>query len=242
MSSKNLSKKLTILIAALVAAFLLFSLSRLMAVNGVRTGSYINPNVASEVVEGTIFDRNGKILSAGSSSGRTYPQNEHALFLIQETENIYSDYIAPHPGYEEPTTYGDSIYLTIDSDIQYLLDKAVQDLSVYQTFYKAFGFIIDAHTGEVLALLDGSLPSEIGGIKTKLVMKTTDISGKTTSDKPKKTYSSDAADFLKIYRETAVKNIEDKYLVYLGTSNGLSKGIDQTILNLRAGLKSQSKL
>lgn len=231
-----------ILIASVVAILLLVSLGRLMAVNGIRTGSYTNPNVASKVVDGTVFDRNGKILSISTAEGRTYPYSNHGLSLIKETETLFKDVLSPHPGYEEATTYGENVFLTIDSDFQYLLDKAASDLKSYQYFDKAFGFIMDSATGEIMAILDSSLLSEVNGIKTSVIRKTEDINGKATDSGNSVVFSSDNADFLKIFSEKSLKKIDDKYLIFLGTSTGISRGIDQVILSLKAGLKSQSKI
>ena len=50
-------------IAILVILVLVGVLAELMISNGVRTGKYDNPNVATHVVRGTIYDRNGRALA-----------------------------------------------------------------------------------------------------------------------------------------------------------------------------------
>jgi len=156
----NISRLLlTLGIVALVAVLLLLAKSVLNF--GVKSGKYVNPNVASRVIEGTVYDRNGRPLSmpvpvlddAGEavSRTRTYPANFHACQLIDEVEQYFGSTIAPRPGYDEAVTYGSDIYLTIDFDIQYVLDLAVQDLYQKQQPAYVTAFIMDCKTGEVLA-------------------------------------------------------------------------------------------
>ncbi len=202
-------------------------LAVLMISDGVRAGKYFNPNVATQVVRGTIYDRNGRALAIevpenniyvsssenndivaqilalhlNSTPGemlnliskadaespvlvrrsvkadvyrsimddlakneipdatvslrkeytRTYPAAFHAAQLIQETEEVYNKVLSPNPGYDESTTYGSDIYLTIDLDIQYLLDLTVQQVYEMQRPDYAVAFILDTQTGELLA-------------------------------------------------------------------------------------------
>lgn len=83
---------------------------------------------------------------------RTYPAGFHAGQLIAETESVMSRVLSPNPGYDENTTYGDDVYLTIDLDIQYLLDLAVQQVSEVQHPDYAVGFLLDIQSGDVLAV------------------------------------------------------------------------------------------
>lgn len=83
---------------------------------------------------------------------RTYPAGFHAGQLISETESVLSGVLSPNPGYDENTTYGDDVYLTIDLDIQYLLDLAVQQVAEVQHPDYAVGILLDIRSGDVLAL------------------------------------------------------------------------------------------
>ena len=58
---------------------------------------------------------------------------------------------SPNPGFDELTTYGNDVYLTLDLDIQYLLDQAIQQVFEIQGPDYSVGLIIDVATGEVLA-------------------------------------------------------------------------------------------
>lgn len=156
----NISRLLlTLGILALITVLLL--LAKTILNFGVKSGRYVNPNVASRVIEGTVYDRNGRSLSMpvpildsegeAVSRTRTYPANFHACQLIDEIEKSFKDVIAPRPGYDEAVTYGSDIYLTIDFDIQYVLDLAVQELYKKQNPTYVTAFIMDYNTGEILA-------------------------------------------------------------------------------------------
>ena len=216
-----------LVVALLVIVMLVVILAELMISNGVRSGKYSNPNVATHVVRGTIYDRNGRVLalevprttvlvrknsrhieaiaqvvsiaenatpdeilhiieassddfvpvasnldsekvnlitanlekSSISESDvsfrkdytRTYPATYHAAQLLYETEKVYDKVLSPAPGFDELTTYGNDVHLTIDLDIQYLLDPAIQQVYEIQSPDYAVGLIIDIKTGEVLA-------------------------------------------------------------------------------------------
>lgn len=207
------------------------ALGQLMVYKGARTGHYVNPNVATQVVRGTIFDRNGRALaievprynvyadfttkaeSADLNAAsqvlaiytdktpaemykllqdtqterkliahdiplttvdalksallhanipsdvititkeyeRTYPAAFHAAQLIDETEQVFDHVLSPYPGFDELTTYGSDVYLSIDLDIQYLLDLAVQQVYDIQKSDYSLAFIADVTTGQVLA-------------------------------------------------------------------------------------------
>ena len=52
-----------LVVSILVIVVLIGLLAELMISNGVRSGKYSNPNVATHVVRGTIYDRNGRVLA-----------------------------------------------------------------------------------------------------------------------------------------------------------------------------------
>ena len=82
---------------------------------------------------------------------RTYPAAFHAAQLIQETESVFEKVLKPIPEYDKSTTYGNDVYLTVDLDIQYLLDLATQQIFELQSPDYSVAFILDAASGEVLA-------------------------------------------------------------------------------------------
>jgi len=150
---------LTLGILASLAAIVLAA--RTILNFGVKSGKYANPSVASRVIEGTVYDINGKPLSMpvpvydhennAVSRARTYPANFHAAQLISEVERYFDSVIAPRPGYNEAVTYGNDIYLTIDYDIQYILDLVVQDVFRKQNPAYVTAFIMDVQTARILA-------------------------------------------------------------------------------------------
>ena len=156
----NISRLLLAVTLLAVISVLVIVASRIFSF-GIRSGKYVNPIVASHVVEGTVYDRSGRPLSMqvpvydeeGNtvSRTRTYPANFHAAQLISEVEDRYSSLISPRPGFSEAVTYGSDIYLTLDFDIQYILDLAVQDVYRIQRPGFVTAFILDAQTGEVRA-------------------------------------------------------------------------------------------
>lgn len=216
-----------LVVALLVIVILVVILAELMISNGVRSGKYSNPNVATHVVRGTIYDRNGRVLALEVPSTtvlvrknsrnieaiaqivsiaadatpdeilhiiqassedfvsvasdldaesvslissnlekssipdgevtfrkdytRTYPATYHAAQLLYETEKVFDSILSPAPSFDELTTYGNDVHLTIDLDIQYLLDPAIQQVYEIQSPDYAVGLIIDIATGDVLA-------------------------------------------------------------------------------------------
>ena len=193
-----------LVVALLVIVILVVILAELMISNGVRSGKYSNPNVATHVVRGTIYDRNGRVLALEVPSTtvlvrknsrnieaiaqivsiaadatpdeilhiiqasseeyvsvasdldaesvslissnlekssipdgevtfrkdytRTYPATYHAAQLLYETEKVFDSILSPAPSFDELTTYGNDVHLSIDLDIQYLLDPAIQQV------------------------------------------------------------------------------------------------------------------
>ncbi len=156
----NISRILLALTLLAVISVLVIVAGRIFSF-GVRSGKYVNPNVASHVVEGTVYDHSGRPLSMqvpvydedGNtvSRARTYPANFHAAQLISEVEDRYKALIAPRPAFAEAVTYGSDVYLTIDFDLQYILDLAVQDVYRIQRPSHVTAFILDAGTGEIRA-------------------------------------------------------------------------------------------
>lgn len=267
----NISPFLLVLSFIAILA-LLISFAKMMVFQNLSSGKYRDPNVAGKIVEGNIYDVNGKTLSmqvpvyniffdlgrmssaelddacnlvalytdlkssdiqrrcnnsktsffmveddidqsivdqfktevetAGLSSSitvektfkRIYPSQFHAAQIINETEKCLAFLLSPRPGYNTSTTYGKNIYLSLDMDIQYLLDVACAELYNQQKTSYVTGCIINAETGFITActtypyydlnnasdkdLTNKALLSEINGIKVKIVDKITDNDGK----------------------------------------------------------------
>ena len=93
--------------------------------------------------------------------GRMYPSTFHLSQIIGfvNTENKglegleYSldDILLPYPQLDEKITYGSDVTLTIDLDIQYLVDVAVQDIVYEHSPDYVMAMVMSAKTGEILA-------------------------------------------------------------------------------------------
>lgn len=94
-------------------------------------------------------------------SVRSYPSLFHAAQLIGFTnaegvgsegiEYSYDDILSPYPGLDEEVTYGDDISLTLDLDVQYLVDVQVQEVAIEHSPSYIMAMVADARTGDVLA-------------------------------------------------------------------------------------------
>ena len=226
-TSKGNISTLLLIVTLIVMLVAIGFLAELMVSDRVRAGKYVNPYVASQVVRGTIYDRNGRalaievpkncvyirpgaedkdtisqilavytgktpseilaLLNRRSDSpilvysdlttreatqlqeeldrnsidsndvqvvkeySRVYPAAFHAAQLIDETESVFNHVLSPVPGFNETTTYGSDVYLTIDLDIQYLLDLAVQQVYEVQSPEYCVAFVLDIASGDTLA-------------------------------------------------------------------------------------------
>jgi len=108
--------------------------------------------IAKRKVEGIVLEKR---------YGRTYPQQFHAAQIIgfTNTENqgleglelAYDLELSPYPLLADTTTYGADIQLTLDMDLQFLLDaQAVEIDNLHHGDY-VLGIILGAKTGEILA-------------------------------------------------------------------------------------------
>lgn len=94
-------------------------------------------------------------------TGRTYPASFHASQIIgfTNTENVgiegieykYNDLLSPYPSLNESTTFGATVQLTLDLDIQYLMDVQVQNIIKNEDPDYIMAIITNAKTGEILA-------------------------------------------------------------------------------------------
>ena len=82
---------------------------------------------------------------------RIYPFESHGIDIIKETEAVLHDYIKPVPRYNTEITYGSDIYLTLDADIQYLLDSALDKALSEESADFGVGAVIEARNGKIRA-------------------------------------------------------------------------------------------
>ncbi len=220
----------------LLAVFLLAQCIRIVVKGAQPQASYDDPQVAQDVVRGTIYDRNGKILAMETptwacvfflreipdivlaselaapyvgmtplqiqklcegrtnyvmvnrkieeedalklqeaasrahlsngvvvekGSGRTYPASFHASHIVGFTnldgtgvegiELSQDKVLQPRPQMGVETTYGSDVYLTLDVDIQYLLDLQVQQIVNEHDPDYVMAIVMDANNGDILA-------------------------------------------------------------------------------------------
>lgn len=251
---------LTVLIlAGLIGIGILYMLP-----DGIKSGRYNNPNIASTIIQGSIYDRNGRALSMqipeNDAYRRTYPCSFHASQLIHEAETVLANYINPRPGFNEAVTYGKDVYLTIDFDIQYVLDIATQMIFTQQKCNSAVGLIADAVTGEVLAVstypyydlnstknvgknkaLLSSLKIGENSVNTSVISKITDSDGNTIYQNDHYTsfgFTTDVDSTLTLLdAENAlykvVPSLENpKYVIFIGAQNPQIPETDSEIINL----------
>jgi len=93
--------------------------------------------------------------------GRSYPASFHASQLIgfvsaenkglEGIEYSFDDYLLPYPEINKDVTYGDNIRLSIDIDMQYLLDVQVQSIALKHSPDYVMAMIMGAKDGEVYA-------------------------------------------------------------------------------------------
>ncbi len=93
--------------------------------------------------------------------GRQYPQVHHASSLLgfanrenkgmEGLELVYESELNPIPQLNEKVSYGDNIYLTIDMNLQYILDDAVLNMIEEHKAESAAAILLDGKSGEILA-------------------------------------------------------------------------------------------
>ncbi len=82
-----------LVIALLAMAVIAAVVTELMLTDGVRAGRYNNPNVASKVVRGTIYDRNGRALALEITKNRLYlvPEEVTEKEIMAQVLSIHLD-------------------------------------------------------------------------------------------------------------------------------------------------------
>ena len=100
--------------------------------------------------------------SPGGGFGRFYPQGRLASHVVgyvgadnvalDGIEYTFNDDLAPQPvGKDNDTVYGNQVFLTIDLDIQYLVDKVARAALAADKADSITVLVMDAHSGEILA-------------------------------------------------------------------------------------------
>src|SRR5208337_313429 len=95
-------------------------------------------------------------------SGRFYPQGRLASHVVgyvgadnvalDGIEYTFNDDLAPQPvGKDSDTVYGNQVFLTIDLDMQYLVDKVARAALTADRADSMTVLVMDAHSGEILA-------------------------------------------------------------------------------------------
>jgi cell division protein FtsI (penicillin-binding protein 3) len=102
------------------------------------------------------------IVKVEKKEGRDYPYTFHAAQSIgfvgsdnkglEGIEYTMNDYLSPSPKLNEEITYGDDVKLTLDMDIQYLVDLEVQNINRDFDPESIVGIVLDAKTGDILAM------------------------------------------------------------------------------------------
>ena len=92
-TSKGNISTFMLVIALLAILAIAAVITELMLTDGVRAGRYNNPNVASKVVRGTIYDRNGRALALEVPKNRLYlvPDNVTEKEVVAQVLSIHLD-------------------------------------------------------------------------------------------------------------------------------------------------------
>ena len=108
------------------------------------TSQNITEDVAENGLESFIYIK--------KSYTRTYPAQFHASQLINLIESTYKDKLFPQAEFNTNITYGQDFDLTIDLDVQYLLDLAVQNIYQLQSPEFVVGQLVDLTNNQVVAV------------------------------------------------------------------------------------------
>lgn len=97
-----------------------------------------------------------------SRSARSYSSLFHACQLIgfvnaegvgsEGIEYAYDDVLSPYSGLGEDVTYGADVHLTLDLDVQYLVDVEVQNIAYDHNPDYIMALVADTSTGDILAM------------------------------------------------------------------------------------------
>ena len=97
-----------------------------------------------------------------SRSARSYSSLFHACQLIgfvnaegvgsEGIEYVYDDILSPYPALDEDVTYGADVHLTLDLDVQYLVDVEVQNIAYEHNPDYIMAVVADASSGDIIAM------------------------------------------------------------------------------------------
>jgi len=122
----------------------------------------INDDLVEQFIKVIDNQNLSNIVKIENKSGRDYVSNFHACQTIgfvgannmglEGIEYTMNDYLSPAPRLKEEITYGDEVQLTLDMDIQYLLDLEVQKINRNFDPQSIVAMILDANNGDILAM------------------------------------------------------------------------------------------
>lgn len=82
---------------------------------------------------------------------RIYPAAFHSAQIIQDIEMVYAEQLFPMPEFDVSTTYGNDLHLSIDLDVQYLLDLVVQQAYEIQNPDYISAGVVELSTSKLVA-------------------------------------------------------------------------------------------
>lgn len=236
----------------------------------------IKQNITEETLEGLKDDISQNTLDSfvyiKKSYKRTYPAQFHASQLINNVEILYAQQLFPQAEYNTNTTYGKDFVLTIDLDVQYILDLAVQNVYELQSADYVIAQIVDLSNNEVLAssyypffdlnstnntsfktTLVGSFYYEGTYIEQTKIIKSVlnhntneNVAIEFDESSLYQSQEEQAKDGKLSVTIAVIGNETQKYLVYLGSYApkyyGNSTVLDSAVQAIKDGLSSQNKL
>lgn len=153
--------------AMTVSPFINMSIDEIVAQAGkyttyARIKDRIDMNTASQLVNAVEDAGLSNAIDIIENEARSYASLFHACQLIgfvnrdgegaEGLEYRFDEILSPWPGLNEETTYGDNLMLTLDFDIQYLVDVAVQNIAYEHDPDYIMAIVSDAKSGEILAM------------------------------------------------------------------------------------------
>lgn len=154
-------------IAILISPFLDMDVNEIIEIaSNYKYQALIKKRIDDEKVESfisTIKDLGLEdVIKIEKKIGRDYIQSFHASQTIgfvgsdnkglEGIEYTLDDYLSPPPELNKKVTYGDTVALTLDMNIQYLVDLEVQKINANFEPESIVGIILDAKTGDILAM------------------------------------------------------------------------------------------
>jgi cell division protein FtsI (penicillin-binding protein 3) len=154
-------------IATICSPYLEMSVEDIMEIaENYQLQALIKNRINDDLVESFIQEISDRKLSdlvkIEKKNGRDYIDNFHACQTIgfvgadnmglEGIEYTMDDYLSPAPRLNEEITYGDDVQLTLDMDIQYLVDLEVQRINKNFDPESIVAIVLDAKNGDILAM------------------------------------------------------------------------------------------